>query len=98
MNVFDVMIYNDDSGCEKFVSLSLTDEDFYIDTVNTTDQNLENFFVFSKFRAVSSNWPYIAYQGIEYNDKDTKQDNYVWLLNAYQPQIINRIQMPKYLV
>jgi hypothetical protein len=47
---------------------------------------------------VSSNWPFIAFQGIEYNEDKDDQDNYVWLLNLYHTSVINRIQMPKDLI
>jgi hypothetical protein len=36
INVFDVHIYKDENDNEKLISLSLRDEDFFIDTVNTS--------------------------------------------------------------
>ena len=71
--------------------LSVRDEEFYVDNVNPQahlaklqegDSNsmegvVINSFLFSKYRGFSSNWPYIAFQGLE------SSENYLWLINAY---------------
>ena len=59
--------------------LSVRDEEFYVDLVNPqahlaklqeqegadNDPVVINSFLFSKYRGFSSNWPYIAFQGLE---------------------------------
>ena len=65
--------------------LSLRDDDFFMDIVRPQDE-IENkgkhferevhSYFFTKFRGFSSNWPYIAFQGLE------SSTNYLWLLNA----------------
>ena len=44
--------------------------------------------MFSKYRGFSAQWPYISFQGLESEYK------YIWLINAYEKSILNRIIFP----
>ena len=108
ITVFDVYQRGgiDEEGCELQI-LSVRDDEFYVDVVHPQAQAAParpqdpdaageeasnpppaTSFLFSKYRGFSSNWPYIAFQGLE------SSENYLWLINAYDQGVINRIELP----
>ena len=109
INVFDVFQEDiDDEGYGSVMHvLSLRDEEFYVDNVNLQavaynkrmrdegeneepQQELLSSFLFMKYRGFSASWPYIAFQGME------SAENYVWLINNYKPNVLNRIAFPEH--
>ena len=88
----------DEEGSEMQI-LSVRDDEFYVDVVcpqaqaapageEPSNSRVVESALFSKYRGFSSNWPYIAFQGLE------SSENYLWLINAYDQGVINRVQLP----